>query len=153
MWWCWLACALGPAPVERGGPELAEAAVRAVSRSPDGLVEAWIEPGSSGATVWRSVDGVGSVVWRGASADRLALSPVGHAAFVASIGGVPSVVIAPLDQPARQLTNMGLAPAKGGPPEGFVPPPVHEGGLRFDGASLRWLDPQGHERVVRWEAP
>ncbi|MFZ5475187.1 MAG: hypothetical protein ACOZNI_00305 [Myxococcota bacterium] len=80
-------------------------------------------------------------------ADRVALHD-GHVAFVAPANGLASVWVAEVGGEPRQLTNVGLAPAKGRAPAGWVPPP-HDGAPRFDGDWLRWRSPRGEE-AVRW---
>ena len=80
---------------------------------------------------------------------RLAMAE-GHVAWVASVDGLPKVFVAPADggEAPRPLTNLGLRHAPGGPPAGFVPPPLR-GPPRFDGAWLRW-DAQDGAHAVRW---
>lgn len=84
--------------------------------------------------------GAGRVLYRGATADRLAFREDGAAlAFVGtSPEGLAALFVAPVDGAPRQLTNRGLRPRPGGPPPGFVPPPLREGGLRFRGGALRY---------------
>ena len=84
--------------------------------------------------------------------DRVALSTDGaHVAWFASHDGLPTLFVSPARPGAepRQLTHHQVGSAKGGPPPGFVPPPVHEGELRFDGDGLRWPSPRGPQ-AIRW---
>jgi len=83
------------------------------------------------------------------SPDRAAIAPDGQQiAWVASVDGLPAVFVAPFDGGApTQLTNVGLSPGVGGPPNGFVEPP-HGDPLRFEGGALAWDAPGGAVRVV-----
>lgn len=114
--------------------------------SVDGVVVArgvHAEPAVSGANLaWASEAGI--VVNErlrvpGVRADRLALSPDGaQLAYVAPANGLSSVWIVATEGGApRQLTNVGLSPAKRGAPEGWVAPP-RAGPPRFEGDRLRW---------------
>lgn len=82
--------------------------------------------------------------------DRVALSPDGrHIAYVSGHTGLASVWVLDLNggEPV-QLTNVGLRVAKGGRPDGFVPPP-HLLPPVFDGDRLTWDSPEGPQSV-RW---
>lgn len=81
--------------------------------------------------------------------DRVALAPDGSTvAYVSGHTGWASLWVVPVDGGApRQLTNAGLARRKGGPPEGFVPPP-HLDAPWFDGDLLVWDAPDGRHSVA-----
>jgi len=147
-------------PVEPGGDRAREGGGGVApgtelyrTHSADGRVEAWVVRVADGTELWLSS---GSDPWRHATAgapDRIALSDDGaHVAWVASLDSLPSVHVSATEPGAEALplTNVGLAAARSGPPDHFVPPPVREGSLRFDGPWLRWEGPDGPQRV-RWQ--
>lgn len=82
------------------------------------------------------------------SPDRVAISPDGQTvAFVRSSRGLPAVWVVPFTGGApRQLTNVELARAPGGPPKGYLPPP-HLQPPRFSGRALEWDSEAGPQRV------
>lgn len=83
--------------------------------------------------------------------DRAAISPDGAwVAYVDGVTGLASVWVIAFDGGGDpvQLTNLGVRPAKGGPPDGFVPPPSAP--PVFDGDALRWTDADGAPGAVRW---
>ena len=79
--------------------------------------------------------------------DRVSLTPDGaFAAYVSGRTGLASVWIVDLrDGATRQLTNVGVRPAKGSAPAGFVPPPLDP--PRFEGSLLVWESPTGAQQV------
>lgn len=83
--------------------------------------------------------------------DRAALSPDGTVvAYVSGVSGVASVWTVPFAGGAPlQRTNVGLARPRGGPPPGFVDPPL-DGAPWFVGDELRWTVPGGGEAAARW---
>lgn len=129
---------------------------------PDGEVVVHLVAGPTEATVVKAPAGhVLEVVVDGRAAwsvhdgdpDRVALSPDGaQVAWFAGVDGFPALHVAGArDGRARVLTNRDLVRRKGGPPEGFVPPPRHEGDLIFDGPVLRWTV-DGAEQEVPWSS-
>lgn len=147
-----LACAPAP-PIAEGGGGGVEGAT--LHRSSAGDATAWVVRGATGTELWVQR---GDERWLHTSEgapDRLALSDDGRQlAWVASLDGLPALFTSPAEPGARPvpLTNVGLQRRKGQAPDGFVPPPVHEGDLRFDGDDLHWDSPAGAQRV-RWRQP
>jgi len=157
MWWFPLMVACGsPSPDvvareggggAREGQELAR--VEAAERV------AWVEREAAGSALY-VVDhrGLAVVRTRDGAPDRVALSADGEQlAWVASADGLPAVFTAPYaDGAPVQLTNRSVRRPKGQPPVGFVPPPVREGGLSFEGDELVW-EAEGQPWRVRWSSP
>lgn len=83
--------------------------------------------------------------WPG-SEDRPVFSPDGrHVAFFSSHSGLASLYVVDVQSGAiEQVTNVGLEQAKrmGGPPAGFVPPPM-EGLPTWDNAGVHYVSADG----------
>ena len=150
----WLLACLATNPsLERGGnPPAVGERFGEVLRSDDGRMEAWVEVVVDGSEVRVRRGAEVTTLWSQGAPDRLAMGPDGALAWVASAGGLPAIFVASPNGSVRQLTNVDLPAAKGGPPPGFVPPPVGEGELRFDVDVLRWPGPDGEALSVRWRS-
>ncbi len=159
----------GDHPLEVGGVRVRVEG--RVLRGPDGsvlaagLVEAPVVSGDAMCAASEGATGEGALgCWRAVGADlepsplrvvggrpdRLALAGA-QVAWTASPDGLPQVFCGTLDGLAVARTNVDLpravpGVARGGPPEGYVPPP-QRGPLRWEGTQVVWTSPRGPEAV------
>ena len=142
-----------PGPAELGPDAIGEPSYDADRRRVATLAGS---PGATRVEVRERTDdgswGAPRVLEREGAPDRLALSGDGRwVAWFSGRSGIASLWAVPFEggDPV-QLTNVGLRSGTGGPPPGFVAPPVSDP-PRFEGDVVTWKGPEG--RTTRVELP